>query len=111
MRREILLTKKIEIFLKDKHKWQNPDSTQIKRNRGRPTGEESGLLGMILCRIHPTKDESLKVNNLQLIATSSSQDMFHEIMQQQFALDREANMEEMRHETRAGVIFIKPQHT
>ncbi|GJW18401.1 hypothetical protein Tco_0025837 [Tanacetum coccineum] len=33
------------LFLKDKHKWKNPDSTNARRNRGRVTEEEPEFFG------------------------------------------------------------------
>nr|GEZ42203.1 hypothetical protein [Tanacetum cinerariifolium] len=33
------------LFLKDNHKWKNPDSTNARRNRGRVTDEEPELFG------------------------------------------------------------------
>ncbi|GJW35636.1 hypothetical protein Tco_0058556 [Tanacetum coccineum] len=53
------------LFLKDKHKWNNPDSTnQDKTEDGLPTRNLSSL-ETTSCRVHPANKELLRVNVLQ----------------------------------------------
>ncbi|GJU92927.1 hypothetical protein Tco_1317683 [Tanacetum coccineum] len=49
-------------FLKDRHKWKNPESTLQRRSRLRGTDKEPDHLEMMSCLGHPGCNELLKVN-------------------------------------------------
>ncbi|GJY00149.1 putative ubiquitinyl hydrolase 1 [Tanacetum coccineum] len=93
------------------HKWLIPDPTNVRKTRRRPAEEDPQLFGDDALPCPPDKKhyraKSQRSSNLS--ATSNSQEAFHEIMQQQLALDRETKMEEMRNETRERVNLIKAQ--
>ncbi|GKE29122.1 hypothetical protein Tco_1444506 [Tanacetum coccineum] len=99
------------LFLKDKHKWKNPDSINTRRNRGRVTDEEPELFG---------DDELLRSPDKQRIAKSqrssnstassgSNSTMFQEMIQQQYELNRATKLERLDCETSARVEFINSQ--
>ncbi|GJX39243.1 hypothetical protein Tco_0252546 [Tanacetum coccineum] len=70
-------------FLKDKHKWLNPDPPHARRSRRRPTGEEPELFGDDVLSRSPDKDRKSK--------------------------DRGTNMKEIRNEAKAWVQLINTQ--
>nr|GEV27606.1 hypothetical protein [Tanacetum cinerariifolium] len=80
------------LFLKDKHKWKNPDSTNARRNRGRVTNEKLELFGDDELSRPPRK---LKIAKSQRATNSSASSgsnptMFQDMLQQQYELDRAA---------------------
>ncbi|GKE40647.1 hypothetical protein Tco_1464052 [Tanacetum coccineum] len=97
------------LFLKDKHKWKNPDSTNARRNRGRVTDEEPELFGNNELPRPPEKERIAKSQRSTNSSASSGSNptMFQDMLQQQYELDRAAKMERIDHETNARVKLIK----
>ncbi|GJR65837.1 hypothetical protein Tco_0011902 [Tanacetum coccineum] len=92
-------------FLKGKHKWNNPESTNARRNRHRLTNNEPELFG---------DDELPRPTSLHRIAKSqrssnstassgSNPQMFQEMIQQQYELDRKEKMERIVREVNSRV--------
>ncbi|GJR02693.1 hypothetical protein Tco_0525677 [Tanacetum coccineum] len=83
------------LFLKDKHNWKNPDSTNARRNRGRITDEEPELFGDNELLRPPGKQRIAKSQRSSNSTASfgSNPAMFQEMMQQQYELDRKEKME------------------
>nr|GEU33596.1 hypothetical protein [Tanacetum cinerariifolium] len=77
-------------FLKDKHKWNNPESTNARRNCNRVTNEDPELFGdEALPRPAGLHRIAKSQRSLNSIASSGSNPvMFQEMMQQQYELDR-----------------------
>jgi hypothetical protein len=64
-------------FLKDKHKWLNPNPPHVRRTRGWPTGEEPELFGDDALSRPPEKERKSKdQRSSNSSVTSSSQEMF-----------------------------------
>ncbi|GJU92097.1 hypothetical protein Tco_1304520 [Tanacetum coccineum] len=89
--------------------WQNPESTQARRTRGRVTEEEPELFGddaIPHLSGDPRKAKAQRSSSSS--ATSgSSKAKITESMQQQILLDREAKKESMDHELSARLAFCK----
>ncbi|GJZ57256.1 hypothetical protein Tco_0612750 [Tanacetum coccineum] len=92
-------------FLKGKHKWNNPESTNARRNRHRLTNNEPELFG---------DDELPRPAGLHRFAKSqrssnsttssgSNPQMFQEMIQQQYELDRKEKMERIDREVNSRV--------
>ncbi|GJZ38151.1 hypothetical protein Tco_0584342 [Tanacetum coccineum] len=92
-------------FLKGKHKWNNPESTYARRNRHRVTNDEPELFG---------DDELPRPAGLHRIAKSQrssnstassglNPQMFQEMIQQQYELDRKKKMERIDREVNSRV--------
>ena len=88
----IFSTKVLVFFLKDKHKWRNPDSTQVRRNHLQVNEDEPELFGDDPLPRPPGKQKPSKSQRSSNSSASSSSNpvMFQEMLQQQYALDREA---------------------
>ncbi|GJZ70183.1 hypothetical protein Tco_0633733 [Tanacetum coccineum] len=82
------------LFLKDKHKWKNPDSTMARRSRGRITDEEPEHFGEDAFPRPPDPQRIAKSQRSSNSTASfgSNPTMFQEMMQQQYELDRKAKM-------------------
>nr|GEU61068.1 hypothetical protein [Tanacetum cinerariifolium] len=80
-----------------KYKWQNPESTQERRTRGRVTEEEPELYGDdVISRPSGAPRKSKAQRSTSSSVTSGSQkEQFSELMQQQILLDHEAKKESM----------------
>ncbi|GJX49341.1 serine carboxypeptidase-like protein 25 [Tanacetum coccineum] len=77
-------------FLKDKHKWKNPDSTNARRNRLRVTEEDPEHFGPDAL---PRPDGMYRIQKSQRSSNStassgSNPGMFQEMLQQQYELER-----------------------
>lgn len=82
-------------FLKDKHKWKNPESTLARRYRLRVTEEEPGHFGPDAL---PRPDIMYRISKSQRSSNSTASSdsnlaMFQEMMQQQYELDHKAKMD------------------
>nr|GEV56382.1 lysophospholipid acyltransferase LPEAT2-like [Tanacetum cinerariifolium] len=83
------------VMSEDKHKWKNPESTLARRNRLRVTDEEPEGFGEDALPQPPGAQriaESQRSSN-STASFGSNSAMFKEMMQQQYELDRKANME------------------
>ncbi|GJZ72274.1 hypothetical protein Tco_0636125 [Tanacetum coccineum] len=83
------------LFLKDKHKWKNPELTLARRNRLRVTDEEPEHFGEGALPRPPGAQRIAKSQRSSNSAASSGSypTMFQEMMQQQYELDRKAKIE------------------
>ncbi|GJU17493.1 hypothetical protein Tco_1145459 [Tanacetum coccineum] len=99
------------LFMKDKHKWKNPDSTNARRNQGLVTEEEPELFGDDELPRPPDKQRIAKSQQSSNSTASSGPNltMFQEILQQQYTLDREEKMEHLNRETSTRVELINSQ--
>lgn len=98
-------------FLKDKHKWKNPESTLARRNRLRVTEEEPEHFGPDAL---PRPDGMHRISKSQRSSNStassgSNPTMFQEMMQQQIELDRKAKMDVIERESLARVTLYESQ--
>ncbi|GJY37528.1 hypothetical protein Tco_0422906 [Tanacetum coccineum] len=94
------------LFLKDKYKWQNPESTQARRTRGRVTEEDLERFGdnVIPCPSGvPRKSKAQRSSGSSSATSGSSKAQIIELMQQQVLLDREAKKESMDRELAARI--------
>ncbi|GJV37478.1 hypothetical protein Tco_1409955 [Tanacetum coccineum] len=92
-------------FLKDEHKWNNPESTNARRNRNRVTNEEPELFGddalprpASLHRIAKSQHSSNST-----ASSGSNPTMFQEMIQQQYELDRKEKMERIDRDVNSRV--------
>ncbi|GJV35887.1 methylesterase 10-like protein [Tanacetum coccineum] len=101
------------LFLKNKFKWKNPESTQARRSRGRVTEEEEPeMFGADAIPCPPGAPRKAKVqrSSSSTSATSGSQkEQFTELMQTQINLDREAKKEHMERELAARLAVCEIQ--
>ncbi|GJZ74392.1 hypothetical protein Tco_0638538 [Tanacetum coccineum] len=84
------------IFLKGKHKWKNPESTNARRNRFRVTDEEPGHFGDDVLPRSPGLQRLAKSQRSGSNLTASSDSnpiMYQEFMKEQYELDRKAKMQ------------------
>ncbi|GJZ14907.1 hypothetical protein Tco_0550584 [Tanacetum coccineum] len=99
------------LFMKDKHKGENPDSKNARPNRGRVIDEEPELFGDDELPRLPDKQRIAK----SLCSTNSSSSfgsnmaMFQDMLQQQYELYRKEKMERLDRETAARVELINSQ--
>ncbi|GKB94737.1 hypothetical protein Tco_0980874 [Tanacetum coccineum] len=95
--------KSASLFLKDKHKWKIPDSTNARRNRGRPTDKEPELFEDDELPRPPDKERIAKsqCSTNSSASSGSNPTMFQDMLQQQYELDRAAKMERIDRETNA----------
>ncbi|GKA44108.1 hypothetical protein Tco_0736832, partial [Tanacetum coccineum] len=82
------------LFLEDKHKWKNPESTLARRNRLRVTDEEPEHFEEDVLPRPPWAQRIAKSQRSSNSTASSGSNpaMFQEMMQQQYELDRKAKM-------------------
>ncbi|GJR12568.1 methylesterase 10-like protein [Tanacetum coccineum] len=101
------------LFLKNKHKWKTPDSTQARRSRGRVSEEdEPEMFGADAIPRPPGAPRKAKIqrSTSSTSATSGSQkEQFTELMQAQINLDREAKKEHMERELTARLAVCEIQ--
>ncbi|GJZ18012.1 hypothetical protein Tco_0554135 [Tanacetum coccineum] len=78
------------LFLKDRHKWKNSESTLARRNRLRVTDEEPEHFGEDVLPRPPGVQRIAKSQRSSNSTASSGSNptMFQEMMQQQYELDR-----------------------
>ena len=98
-------------FLKDKHKWKNPDSTLARRNRLRHSQEEPEHFGPDDL---PRPDGMYRVNKSQRSSNSTASSgsnpaLFQEMLQMQIELDRKAKMDVLERESLARVNLYESQ--
>ncbi|GKB11121.1 hypothetical protein Tco_0845044 [Tanacetum coccineum] len=98
------------LFLKDKYKWKNPDSTNARRNRGR-VDEEPEFFGDDELPRRPGKQRIAKSQRSTNSSASSGSNptMFQDMLQKQYELDRAAKMERLDRETSTRVELINSQ--
>ncbi|GKD64648.1 hypothetical protein Tco_1306756 [Tanacetum coccineum] len=84
------------LFLKDKYKWKNPDSTNARRNRGR-VDEEPEFFGDDELPRRPGKQRIAKSQRSTNSSASSGSNptMFQDMLQKQYELDRAAKRVEL----------------
>ena len=98
-------------FLKDKHKWKNPDSTLARRNRIRHSQEEPEHFGPDEV---PRPDGMYRVSKSQRSSNSTASSgsnpaLFQEMLQMQIELDRKAKMDVLERESLARVNLYESQ--
>ncbi|GJX60977.1 hypothetical protein Tco_0293877 [Tanacetum coccineum] len=92
--------------------WQNPESTQARRTRGRVTEEDPEMFGdNAIPRPSgaPRKSKAQRSSGSSSATSGSSKMQITELMQQQILLDREAKKESMDHELAARLAVCKIQ--
>ncbi|GKD67877.1 hypothetical protein Tco_1321967 [Tanacetum coccineum] len=100
------------LFLKDKYKWLNPESTQARRTRGRITEEDPEMFGddaIPRPSGAPRKSKSQRSSASSFTTSGSSKNRITKLMQQQILLDREAKKESMDRELAARLAVCKIQ--
>ncbi|GJU41200.1 hypothetical protein Tco_1194157 [Tanacetum coccineum] len=99
------------LFLKDKYKWKNPESTQARRTERRVNEEEPEFFGDdAIPRPSGAPRKSKAQRSTSSSTTSGSQkERFTELMQQQILLDREAKKEQMERELTARLAVYEIQ--
>ncbi|GKE85861.1 hypothetical protein Tco_1559603, partial [Tanacetum coccineum] len=99
------------LFLKDKHKWKNSESTLARRNRLRVTDEEPEHFGEDELPRPPGAQQIAKSQRSSNSTASSGSNpaMFQEMMQQQYELDRIEKMEIIEREANARVNLYNSQ--
>ncbi|GJV36361.1 hypothetical protein Tco_1408838 [Tanacetum coccineum] len=99
------------LFLKDKHKWKNPDSTNARRNWGRVTDDEPGLFRDDELPHPPDKQRIAKSqrSSNSVIFSGSNPAMFQEMLQQQYELDHQEKMERLDRKTTARIELFNSQ--
>ncbi|GJZ98961.1 hypothetical protein Tco_0671512 [Tanacetum coccineum] len=90
------------LFLKGKHKWKNPESTNARMNRFRVTDEEPGHFGddalprpLGLQRIAKTQ----RSGSNSTASSGSNPMMYQEFMKEQYELDHKAKMQVIEQES------------
>ncbi|GJR15682.1 hypothetical protein Tco_0798334 [Tanacetum coccineum] len=99
-------------FEEYKYKWQNPESTQARRTRGRVIEEDPDMFGPdAIPRPSgaPRKSKSQRSSGSSSAASGSSKTQITELMQQQITLDREAKKEAMDRELAARLAICDIQ--
>ncbi|GJZ52299.1 hypothetical protein Tco_0606814 [Tanacetum coccineum] len=84
------------LFLKDKYKWQNPESTQARRTRGQLTEDEPEMFGddaIPRPSVVPRKTKSQRSSASSSATSSSSKNRVTDLMQEQILIDCEAKNE------------------
>ncbi|GKB09728.1 hypothetical protein Tco_0838040 [Tanacetum coccineum] len=100
------------LFLKDKYKWKNPESTQARRTRGRVTKEDPDMFGPDTIPRpsgDPRKSKAQRSSGSSFATFGSSKTQITELMQQQILLDREAKKEAMDRELAARLAICDIQ--
>ncbi|GJT31991.1 hypothetical protein Tco_0922410 [Tanacetum coccineum] len=93
-------------FLKNKHKWNNPESTHARRNHNRVTNEEKpGLFGDDALPRPPDMHRIAKSQRSSNSTASSGSNpaMFQEMMQQQLEIERKEKLERIDREMKSRV--------
>ncbi|GJW00727.1 hypothetical protein Tco_1555978 [Tanacetum coccineum] len=100
------------LFLKDKYKWQNPESTQARRTRGQLTEDEPEMFGddaIPRPSGAPRKTKSQRSSASSSATSSSSKNRVTDLMQEQILIDREAKKESMDRELAARLAVCEIQ--
>ncbi|GKC86359.1 hypothetical protein Tco_1142076 [Tanacetum coccineum] len=101
------------LFLKDKYKWTNPESTQARRTRGRVTGEDEpemfGEDAIPRPSGAPRKSKSQRSSASSSATSGSSKNRLTEFFQEQIQLDREAKKESLDRELAARLAVVELQ--
>ncbi|GJS16419.1 hypothetical protein Tco_0410891 [Tanacetum coccineum] len=101
------------LFLKDKYKWTNTESTQARRTRGRVTGEdEPEMFGedAIPCLSGaPGKSKSQRSSASSSATSGSSKHRLTEFFQEQIQLDRETKKKTLDRELAARLAVVELQ--
>ncbi|GKA60217.1 hypothetical protein Tco_0759624 [Tanacetum coccineum] len=103
---QILSTRVLGTFLKNKHKWNNPESTHARRNHNRVTNEEEpGLFGDDALPRPPDMHRIAKSQRSSNSTASSGSNpaMFQEMMQQQLEIERKEKLERIDREMKSRV--------
>ncbi|GJW70118.1 hypothetical protein Tco_0127035 [Tanacetum coccineum] len=90
------------LFLKGKHKWTNPESTNARRNRFRVTDEEPEHFRDDVLPRPPRLQRLAKSQRSDSNSTASSGSnpmMYQEFMKEQYELDRKAKMQVIEQES------------
>ncbi|GKA60352.1 hypothetical protein Tco_0759759 [Tanacetum coccineum] len=92
-------------FLKDKHKWNNSESTNARRNRNRVINEEPELFGDDALPRPPGLQRIAKSQRSSNSTASSGSNpaMFLEMMQQQIEIERKKKIERMDRDVNSQV--------
>ncbi|GJX03852.1 hypothetical protein Tco_0189768 [Tanacetum coccineum] len=101
------------LFLKDKYKWTNPESTQARRTRGRVTSEDEpeifGEDAIPRPSGAPRKSKSQRSSASSSATFGSSKNRLTEFFQEQIQLDREAKKESLDCELAARLAVVELQ--
>ncbi|GJU38238.1 hypothetical protein Tco_1191195 [Tanacetum coccineum] len=101
------------LFLKDKYKWTNPESTQERRTRGRVTGEDEpemfGEDAIPRPSGAPRKSKSQRSSASPSVTSGSSKNRLTVFFQEQIQLDREAKKESLDRELAARLAVVELQ--
>ncbi|GKB40901.1 hypothetical protein Tco_0885843 [Tanacetum coccineum] len=100
------------IFLKGKHKWKNPESTNARRNRFRVTDEEPEHFGDDALPRPPELQRLAKSQRSGSNSTASSGSnpiLYQEFMKEQYELDRKAKMQVIEQDSEERRQLIKSQ--
>ncbi|GJW20940.1 hypothetical protein Tco_0031562 [Tanacetum coccineum] len=101
------------LFLKDKYKWTNPESTKARRTRGRVTGkDELGMFGddaIPRPSGAPRKSKSQRSSASSSSTPGSSKNRVTEYFQEQIQLDCEAKKESLDRELAARLTVVELQ--
>ncbi|GJY60077.1 hypothetical protein Tco_0459969 [Tanacetum coccineum] len=100
------------LFLKDKYKWKNPESTQARRTRGQLIEDEPEMFGdddVPRPSGAPRKTKSQRSSASSSATSSSSKNRVTDLMQEQILIDREAKKESMDRELAARLAICEIQ--
>ncbi|GKC19933.1 hypothetical protein Tco_1022083 [Tanacetum coccineum] len=99
------------LFLKDKHKWRNPESTLARRNRLRVTDSKPEHFGEDALPRPPRAERIAKSQRSSNSTASSGSNptMYQEMMKEQYELDRKAKMEVIERETNSRINLYNSQ--
>ncbi|GKC06440.1 hypothetical protein Tco_0998050 [Tanacetum coccineum] len=99
------------LFLKDKRKWKNPESTLARRNRLRVTDEEPEHFGEDALPRPPGAQRIANSQRSSNSTTSSGSNpvMYQEMMKEQYELDRKAKMEVIEREANSRIKLYNSQ--
>ncbi|GJZ36714.1 hypothetical protein Tco_0582905 [Tanacetum coccineum] len=99
------------LFLKDKHKWKNPESTLARRNCLWVTDEEPGHFGEDALPRPPGAQRIAKSQHSSNSTASSGSNptVFQEMMKQQYKLDRKAKIEVIEPEANSRINVYNSQ--
>nr|GEX55856.1 hypothetical protein [Tanacetum cinerariifolium] len=101
------------IFLKDKYKWTNPESTKARRTRGRLTGEDEPKMfgddAIPRPSGDPRKSKSQRSSASSSATFGSSKNRVTEFFQEQIQSDREEKKESLDRELAARLAVVELQ--
>nr|GEZ08732.1 hypothetical protein [Tanacetum cinerariifolium] len=103
------------LFLKDKYKWTNPESTQAQRTKGWVTGEDELEMfredAITRPSTAPRKSKSQRSSASSSAISGSSKNRLTEFFQEQIQLDREAKKESLDRELSARLAVVELKKT